>query len=169
MKNHYLIFVFAAFFTLISCNRGSNVGQTADIVTDSITEKTELPDMKKISNERFGFLFTIPENWEAIDSSANGDGYFINAGNDEVDLRIYAEIIPEGHSMDIIAPQCDSLANFTFSDGKYGKICDVDPEQIFIFRDNSDHRISLFVNAPLNWIKSNRHIITAIAKSLAFS
>jgi len=164
----YLIPFLAITLIHTSCFRNRNMSEPGEMVSDSINADAALPDMKKVNNERFGFEFSIPENWGAIDSSANGDGYFIDAGNHEVDLRIYAEIIPEGHSMDIIAPQCDSLANFTFDDGLAGKICDVNPREIFIFRDNADHRISFFVQAPESWIESNKALITAIAKSLSF-
>ncbi|MGD2034199.1 MAG: hypothetical protein PVF73_04025 [Bacteroidales bacterium] len=168
MKKNNLVFVSVLFLMVISCKLNRTTDKQDQAQQENMTEIVDLPEMKEITNDRFSFEFSIPVNWHAIDSSANGDGYFIDTGNERVDLRIYAEIFPPGNSMEIVESQCDSMAVFTFHDGHKGKVCKVNANELFIFRDNDVNRISLYIDAPENWITSNKLLIREIAGSLSF-
>lgn len=62
-----------------------------------------------ILNTRFHYFVTIPKSWRAFDRSVNGDGYFIECDNPNVDIRVYGQydlgedFVYEGaHSMEYI-------------------------------------------------------------------
>jgi hypothetical protein len=119
---------------------------------------------QKISNARYHFSFSIPESWNAMDISDNGDGYFISTPDSVSEIKVYGEMIVNDKNQFLSAHQ--TMHEFTFDDGYIGKMYKVDPVEILVSRSDSMIRVSAYLHtANSNNIKLKEQFMK-IAKSL---
>lgn len=119
---------------------------------------------RKIDNSRYHFSFSIPESWNAIDISDNGDGYFIAAPDSGSVIKVYGEMIINDKNQFLSAHQ--TIHEISFDDGYTGKMYKSGSIEILVSRSDSLIR----VNAYLNKANSNKSNIEEqfmkMAKSL---
>jgi hypothetical protein len=120
---------------------------------------------KKVSNTRYNFTFEIPENWIATDKSNNGDGFYVDANDVNVDIRIYGESLTGIADVDNNV-SCDAVANFPFADGTVGTKCTSSGLLYFIYTLKKK-RVTLYINAPIDWRKKNINAIQHISESIS--
>ncbi len=135
----------------------------------SVYANDETHKFKSIGNARFNFWFDIPDDWKATDKSANGDGYFIDTRNNEIDVRIYgSHVFPESdYYTELKLDPKYSSQRFVFHDGFVGTFLRKDKELIFI-RSERDVHIIFFLEGKDEWMKKNEHLIKRIAGSIRF-
>jgi len=144
----------ALIIVLTSCNTGSERGSS-----NSNTEKK-----LEIENSRFNYSFTVPSQWNVIDSSDNGDGYFINTGNASTDVRIYA-LMADVNEMDRFEGfECDKKTDFRIGD-QMGSKCMNKNERVYTV-DYNDKRVYIYAHADESWITHNESVLEALAKSV---
>jgi len=117
---------------------------------------------KFIENERYNFGFQLPTEWTAIDSSTNGDGYFIETGEKDVDIRIYGQ----PNIIDLFTDHCTSTEEFVFNDEIQGVICNIDKSEFYIYRNDTSIQIVLYVKTSEDWMNKNKAKIQFMAKSM---
>ncbi len=132
-------------------------------------EHQSAPALDKVSfttveNGRFNFKFLLPDNWTSVDSSSNGDGFFIQTGNREVQIQVYGQyMIP-----DLPVSQCVSTDIFVFVDGDTGTICYLNDMEYYIRRSNETVELTLHVKASQDWMSTHQVEIKTMAQSIDF-
>ncbi len=150
MKRFHLYILIVVLIT--ACNTGSerNLSNTGE--------------KRKIENTRFNYSFTVPSQWNVIDSSDNGDGYFINTGNSSTDVRIYA-LMADVNEMDRFEGfECDKKTDFRIGD-RMGSKCMNKNERVYTV-DYNDKRVYVYAHADESWITHNESVLEALAKSV---
>lgn len=142
-----------------------------EIIEDESTEPeyidAKASGNKRIINERYGFAFEIPENWKASEKSNNGDGYFIETGEKDIDLRVYGANIQGNEIMaEMELKACERKEDFKFANGYPGIIC-YQTGDVYYYYDTPKTRITFYVNAPKNWQEKHAAVINSIAKSIS--
>lgn len=127
------------------------------------TKETDAIKYQTIENNRFGYRVKVPAKWDIIDTSANGDGYYIITENKDTDLRIFAQFNVES----IQDEYCRSTEDYSFSDSILGKLCIISDTEFYISRMNSNTQVTLYVNTTSDWLAANQKLIDEMAKSLA--
>ena len=121
---------------------------------------TEDSNYCAIANARFNFWFDIPKSWSAVDSSTNGDGYFILTGNPRVDARVYGSYIEFRRG-----PQ-QKIATFLFRDRVKGRRI-TEPGHVYFVRQMPHRQIIFYLaSGDSVWLSQNRRVIERIAGSL---
>ncbi|MBC8045948.1 MAG: hypothetical protein H7Y00_04085, partial [Fimbriimonadaceae bacterium] len=100
------------------------------------------------------------------DKSNNGDGFYIETGNVNVDMRVYGETITGIEDIDNAGIKCDGVSEFVFSDGTKGSKCS-DSGLLYFFYTNKKKKITLYLSAPPEWRKENLSVINHIAESIS--
>ena len=118
---------------------------------------------KYIENGRYRFEFQIPVTWSAIDSSTNGDGFFIQTDNPETDIRVYAQYFLQ-QRMDA---SCEWSKAFIFNDGHVGSICSMNENELMFYRNDSHIQLTMYVKATKDWIENHKTEFYEMAKSIA--
>ena len=187
MKKFILLFL-TIFVLLTGCSSASGPDGAAD-ATGAVSENTsgtnagapgtldgEIrfypaidPNYKTANNEVFDFWFDIPAGWKAEDNSDDGSAYDILPGNDNVKIKIYAEMKDgsEDEFYKSLAGGNGIVDDFTYRDGWIGKHIKVTDNEAYYVRIDGDSYMILHVdanNAP-EWKKENEDIIAYIAKS----
>ena len=121
---------------MYSCNSCQQKNETAPNI-----------NYKKVENARYHFSFSIPENWNALDISDNGDGYFISTPDSGAKIKVYGEMIVNGDKQFLSANQ--NMHEFTFNDNYVGKLYNVDSTEVLISRSDSLIRVNAYLN-PAN-------------------
>lgn len=149
-----------------------SVDPNEDMIADEEAEyfPAEDQEFKKAGNARFNFWFDIPNNWKAIDRSANGDGYFIITEDENVDIRVYGAnriLEPEAYYSEIAGEQ-GKIQEFTFRNGDAGKMITRPGGEIHFVRCEKDRYISLYVNygEDKQWYENNGDLMAVVAESL---
>ncbi len=134
-----------------SCNRNAKKEQT--------NSSTQL-----IKNDRYHFSFELPQTWTVKENSDNGDGYFIQSGYPEIDIRVYAQlIIPNGED-----DECKRTQLFKFDDDTQGTQCFYSDSEYFIYRYSAKIQLAFYISANKDWIEKNQTTLDNIARSMKF-
>lgn len=150
-KVFYFLIITALQITLVNCKGRSEKQNKADTRV-----------MKKaIKNERFKFIFDIPQNWKTAALSDNGDGYFILTPDNE-DIRIYGEELSDADDTSVF--NCTSKETFSFYDGVKGIRCNSKGDGLFILRSDNGKRVIFYCEAE----KSFNDTLIDVAKSIRF-
>lgn len=137
--------------------------QDTDVRTPVFTSENGL---HTITNERYAFTFSVPENYQVQDKSNNGDGYYILTGDAGTDLRIYGEFIGDNPvAAEIALATCEKTEKFRFANGYPGVLCFQDGDRYYYY-DTPSTRVTLYVHASEAWIARNSEIMLAIAESI---
>ena len=120
---------------------------------------------KTIGNARYNFFVTIPHNWQAVDRAENGDGYFIECGNSNIDMRVYgANYLPELGELNGLVGE-----SFAFTCGVHGFIAIGDDALTcsYLSEDESSV-ISFYIDYSGNpdWFAKNEETVMMVAQSL---
>ncbi len=121
------------------------------------------------SNEMFAFWFDIPNEWKAVDESADGSQYTILTGNDKVELKIYG-LLKEGSEDSFykkLAGSNGSISEFTYRDGWVGRQITVSDSEVYYVRVDGDSYMILHVNAKGDdeWMSLNAEKLNYVAMS----
>lgn len=172
------IAILAIIFFTVSCK------QNNETTVSPVQQKTENKEEQKhepklndtpppvsynyiqVKNNRYQFTFDMPESWKAVDKSNNGDGYYLDAGDVNVDFRIYGETLTGVQDIDNAGVTCDAVAEFVFTDGTKGTKC-TDSGLLYFFYTQKKKRVTMYVNAPVEWKKKNVQAINHIAQSIS--
>jgi len=124
---------------------------------------------KVIGNPRFDFWLTIPTEWKAYDRSHNGDGYYIDCENKNIDMRVYGEYSPLPEDFYIKSNDDDStVTEFVFDSGINGwQITKVNHFTKFLYKSNGRY-ITFYLqyeNDP-TWFDESQEKILLIARTL---
>ena len=118
------------------------------------------PDYHSIASARFNFWLDIPHNWRAVDSSTNGDGYFILTGNPRVDARVY------GSEVELPTEPQKKTSVFLFRDGLKG-VRVTASGSVYFTRQISQRQVTFYLaSSDSAWLSENRRQIERIAASL---
>lgn len=119
-----------------------------------------------ITNERYGFTFSVPEQYQVQDKSNNGDGYFIVTGDAGTDLRIYGTFIGDNPvAAELELASCEKTEKFRFGNGYPGVLCFQDGDRYYYY-DTPSTRITFYVHASEAWVSRNAEIMQTIASSI---
>ena len=160
MKTFFILILFSA-FVLGGCRSNTHKNEA------KTPEKSETPrEYKKIENLRFGFVARIPVDWEATDTSDNGDGFVIGlpgTTSGPVDIRLYGTY----ELMNMGEVGKDTLELFSFSDGTQGKAFK-DPHRFVVQRLLGENKYAIFSVKSRNsrWIHDHQKILMTIAESI---
>lgn len=122
-------------------------------------------DSKSFGNARYNFWITIPQEWRAFDRSGNGDGYFIECGNPDIDMRVFGgNYLPELEDTNKIAGEA-----FLFDSGVQG-FADADDDTLTwsYISEVENNVISFYIdysNDPA-WFSEHEETVMTVAKSL---
>lgn len=125
-------------------------------------------DFKTTANPRFNFWFDIPNSWQAFARSQNGDGYSIETGDKNVDLRIYGgwKVFSDDETYEMIMENDGKMSDFEFRDGIKGKHFIKNDSQSFM-RNEENRRITLYIETKdKKWLEENMEKILYIARSI---
>lgn len=148
----YLLIITALQITLVNCNGKSEKQDKAD---SRVLKKT-------IKNERFKFIFEIPQNWKTAALSDNGDGFYILIPGEDEDIRIYGEELPDTDDTSVF--NCTEKETFNFYDGVKGIRCNSKGDGLFILRSDNGKRVIFYCEAE----KSFNDTLIEVAKSIRF-
>ncbi len=112
------------------------------------TKEETKTSYQKIENERYHYSFIIPEGWNALNISDNGDGYFISTSNPDFKIKVYGEMIINNKNQYLSETQ--KIDEFTFNDGYTGKIYKTSSGEYLISRSDSLIRVNAYLNATNN-------------------
>lgn len=128
---------------------------------------SSIANYHSIANPRFNFWIDIPESWRAIDSFANGDGYYIQCGTPRIDIRVYGgySVTADTESIKLLAGKSGKVSRFAFKDGTEGFRISVGNKLYFV-RFGQGKQITLYVSANTKWLKREARTIEAVARSL---
>lgn len=150
----------------MQADSGREQGKTADHENEAYYAYPDSSGWKRAFNERFGFSFDIPPQWEAVEKSNNGDGYFIETGNRSTDLRVYGEDISGNPlTVQMEMQSCDKTEKFSYANGYPGMRCEEDSD-VYYYYDTPKSRVAFYVHAPRTWQARNAETLQRIAKSL---
>lgn len=181
----HTIFIISCLSALFLHSCKESVQESASATSETVTDSSALADiieeesteahyldaqgMHEVHNERYGFTFVIPVHFKATDKSNNGDGYFIETGDQGVDIRVYGESIADNALMAELALQsCTRTEKFRFANGYPGTKC-FQSADIYYYYDTPTTRITLYVHAPERWMQRNAHVAEEIAKSISYA
>lgn len=140
--------------------------QAAPIEDQQEARYTPVDGSLQVHNERYGFTFTIPGQYKAIDKSNNGDGYFIESGDAGTDIRIYGENITDNTvAAELALSACNRTEKFRFDNGYPGIKC-FQGDDMYYYYDTPTLRITLYVHASDRWKERNAGVIQSIAGSI---
>ncbi|MFN0276415.1 MAG: hypothetical protein ACKVPJ_11750 [Chitinophagales bacterium] len=146
------------------------IDTTTIVKKDILDRKDEPPPVSynyiKVVNNRYNFSFEMPESWKAVDKSNNGDGFYLDAGDINVDFRIYGETLTGIDDIDSEGISCDAVAEYVFADGTKGTKC-TDNGLLYFFYPQKKKRVNVYINAPIEWKKKNINAINHIAESVS--
>ncbi len=133
------------------------------------TETLALPhqenarELKEIENPRYSFQFLIPADWQAIDSSDNGDGYYLQLPDADVDtdIRIYGS-----HASFLDPGNDENVKEFVFTDGTKGLLLDSGNDLIIEKYREDNYVIFSVKSTSENWLQSNRDLLLKIGRSI---
>lgn len=133
---------------------------------EAVYLNAETDAVKKVVNTRFHYFFEIPAAWKAVDKSNNGDGFYIDCGNKNVDIRIYGEAL-EGNEItaELELQACDKTETYLFGNGYPGIKCIQDNDEYYYY-DTPLTRIVCYINADAAWKKENMQLLNAMVKSI---
>ncbi|MEZ5013448.1 MAG: hypothetical protein R2794_04090 [Chitinophagales bacterium] len=143
-----------------------------DGITDPIEEAGYLPAddpaWKTIIIDRFHFALEIPATWKALDKSNNGDGYFLDCGVEQADIRVYGENISANPVMaEAELAACDKMEDIHFANGYPGTHCFQGKDDYYYY-DTPDLRMIFYVHADAQWKRDHAEVLDRVAKSLYF-
>jgi len=117
----------------------------------------------KILNARFKFSITMPKTWRAFDHSTNGDGYFIECDNPNVDIRVYGQ----NDLGDTLTAE-EYSEEFPFSSGIVGWITIESSNSITISYRSDGRIIEMYVGyeGEEDWLIDNLETILLAAGSM---
>ena len=120
---------------------------------------------KAIGNARYNFFVTIPHEWQAVDRSENGDGYFIECENSNIDMRVYgANYLPELGELNGLVGK-----PFAFTGGVQGLI-NIDDGILTCSYLSEDETsvISFYIDYSGDpaWFEKNEETVMLVAQSL---
>lgn len=154
-----LLVIITLDYSCNSCKEGNNTDKSSQTEENTLqsTMKT-----KSVKNERFRFSFIIPEVWEAINLSDNGDGYYIKNPKSNMDIRIYGEEITTG-SENLF--NCSSKDEFILSNGEKAVLCKTADDELFIYTSRDKVRVVFYIQSNTGNLNDT---LTSIAGSLRF-
>jgi len=118
---------------------------------------------------RYNFWLTIPERWRAFDTARNGDGYYLDCGNEGIDARTYGgNYLPEVEQDGYPHREGQQVTDFVFDSGTVG-VAVLLPEQSVRYLYIQDGRvITFFVNFSQDpdWYEANRTLLEQVAGTL---
>jgi len=179
MRTLSVLLLSILFLTAAGCaERSADTEQTETAVTGDPAEQeipadeqheadyTDANGGRQVHNERYGFDFVIPAQYQAIDKSNNGDGYFIETGDKGTDIRIYGENIADNTiAAEMALSACERTEKFRFDNGYPGLKC-YQGDDVYYYYDTPRLRITLYVNASDAWMQRNAAVIQSIAGSI---
>ncbi len=151
LSSFIIILLLAGLVSSCSCNRNSK-------------KNTSDSSVQLIKNDRYHYSFELPTAWSIKENSDNGDGYFLQSGYPEIDIRIYAQQIVGQDNED----DCLQSATFSFDDGTHGTQCFYSKSEYFIYKYNNKIQLSFYIDANEDWIKENQLTLDKIARSMKF-
>ncbi len=115
---------------------------------------------------RFSFCLDVPDEWQAEDHSANGDGFLVIGPGPAVDIRAWGGwlLFSREEELDIYRGH-GVMSDFRFSDGVVGKAFQEGREHRWI-RLERDRIIGFAVTADDAWLKAHEARVLAMARSL---
>lgn len=123
---------------------------------------------KAIGNARFDFWITIPSDWKAFARSENGDGYFIECGNKNIDIRVYGQndVLPE--EFYINSDDGGIVSEFKFDSGISGWSISKENSSIKFLYNTNERYVVFYINYEddLEWFEENKEEIFLTAKTL---
>jgi len=130
--------------------------------------KTSTEPDAEVHNARFNFWLTIPSEWKASDRSVNGDGYFIECGNENIDMRVYGSyaVLPQDYYLN--TDDGSVVADFLFDGGIVGWQKQKADTYIQFFYYSNARYITFHLNYQNDpvWFNENEEKINLIAKTL---
>ena len=163
---YYFLVILSAFIVMNGCK---NSPRETDEKAGTSVEENYVPANETVfENDRFNYVFELPETWEIQTASNNGDGFVIEPPSpDGADVRIYGYHLNEEVVNEMDSLQCDSVLQFVFTDGQWGEVC-YQPEGVYYFREKEDVRVVFSAVADKIWIQKHKLELDAIARSIDF-
>lgn len=143
-------------------------GEVSERETEAEYFPADNPETKNIGNTKFNFWITIPSDWKAFGRSENGDGYFIECENKNIDIRVYGQndVLPSDHSYKNVDGSVAS--EFVFDNGLSGWQTMKEKSYIKFFYSIDEKRVEFYISYEndLEWYDANKEKILMTAKTL---